>query len=155
MQTRNSEVYMVDILEKKNSINSQACVRTGWKLMSNDWDMYTTMLLCWRFVCDSVYGKVKFSFMSAECFKWLKKRPIWWVHWRSNFRNKRCLSRENQSYKVGINVHDFLSNIKHTETVVISSAYSSWIINEFFKSCTIHCPQSFTLQNSRFAFAND
>jgi hypothetical protein len=32
-----------------------------------------------------------------ECCKWLKKRLILWVHWRSNFKNKRCLSRENQS----------------------------------------------------------
>jgi hypothetical protein len=32
-----------------------------------------------------------------ECCRWLKKRLILWVHWRSNFKNKRCLSRENQS----------------------------------------------------------
>ena len=32
-----------------------------------------------------------------ECCKWLKKRLILWVHWRSNFKNKRCQSRENQS----------------------------------------------------------
>jgi hypothetical protein len=28
----------------------------------------------------------------------LKKRPILWVHWRSNFKNKHRLSRENQSW---------------------------------------------------------
>jgi hypothetical protein len=32
-----------------------------------------------------------------ECCKWLKKLLIFWVHWRSNFKNKRCLRRENQS----------------------------------------------------------
>jgi hypothetical protein len=41
------------------------------------------------------------------------KRPIWWVHWRRNFKNERCLSRENQSYKVHVNAWTwFLSDIK-------------------------------------------
>ena len=35
----------------------------------------------------------------CECFKWLKKRTIISVYLRSNFQNKRRLSRENQSYK--------------------------------------------------------
>ena len=30
-------------------------------------------------------------------FKMAEKRPIVRVHWRSNFKSKRCLSRENQS----------------------------------------------------------
>jgi hypothetical protein len=37
---------------------------------------------------------------SRECCKWLKKRLILWVRWRRNFKNKRCLSRENQSYSL-------------------------------------------------------
>jgi hypothetical protein len=41
-------------------------------------------------------------------FKWLKQRPIWRVHWRSNFKNKRCPSRENQS----VNEHDFYKAAK-------------------------------------------
>jgi hypothetical protein len=45
--------------------------------------------------------------------KWLKKRTILCVHWRRNFKNKRCLSRENQiKSKVYVIEHDFLSHIK-------------------------------------------
>jgi uncharacterized membrane protein len=36
----------------------------------------------------------------CECFIVLKKWPILWVHWRSNFKNKHCLSRENQSWSL-------------------------------------------------------
>jgi hypothetical protein len=32
-----------------------------------------------------------------ECCKWLKKRLILWVNWRSNFKNKRCLKADFQS----------------------------------------------------------
>ena len=46
-----------------------------------------------------------------ECCKWLKKRLILGVHWRSNFKNKRCLSRENQ-VKVYVNQHESVSHIQ-------------------------------------------
>jgi hypothetical protein len=50
-----------------------------------------------------------------ECCKWLKKRLILWVHWRSNFKNKCRLSRENQSLckvKVYVNQHESVSHIQ-------------------------------------------
>jgi hypothetical protein len=36
----------------------------------------------------------------CECFIVLKKWPILWVHWPSNFKNKHCLSRENQGWSL-------------------------------------------------------
>jgi hypothetical protein len=38
--------------------------------------------------------------IGCECFIVLIKRPILWVHWRSYFKNKRCLSRENQCWSL-------------------------------------------------------
>jgi hypothetical protein len=63
-----------------------------------------------------------------------KKRPILWAHWRSNFRNQRCVIQENQSYKVYalINMIFFIT-YKTTDTV-ISFVFSSWIINEFLNT---------------------
>jgi hypothetical protein len=58
----------------------------------------------------------------CECFNILQKRPILWIYWRSNFKNKHCLSRENHAevyvYKHWLN---------------ISFEFSSWITNEYFK----------------------
>jgi hypothetical protein len=55
--------------------------------------------------------------IGCECFIGLKKWPILWVHWRSNFKNKHCLSRENQSWslcKSGQTLSDLQTLIKHS-----------------------------------------
>ena len=67
-----------------------------------------------------------------ECCKRLKKRLILWVHWRSNFKNKRCLSRENQSLSL---CKSTWICITYTDTTRLwfFFVFSSWIINEFFK----------------------
>jgi hypothetical protein len=65
-----------------------------------------------------------------ECCKWLKKRLILWVHWRSDFKNKRCLSREKQSSSL---CKSTWICITYTDTTRLwfFFVFSSWIINEF------------------------
>jgi hypothetical protein len=36
----------------------------------------------------------------ANVLSYLKNDPSVWVHWRSNFKNKHCLSRENQGWSL-------------------------------------------------------
>jgi hypothetical protein len=50
---------------------------------------------------------------------------------RSNFKNKRCLSRENQSWSL---CKSTWICITYTDsfTPMISFVFSSWVINEFF-----------------------
>jgi hypothetical protein len=66
--------------------------------------------------------------IGCECFIVLIKRPILWVHWRSNFKNKHCLSRENQGWSLCKLGQIFMR-------IFIYFEFSSWIINEFYNYC--------------------
>jgi hypothetical protein len=66
-----------------------------------------------------------------ECCKRLKKRLILWVHWRSNFKNKRCLSRENQSLSLCKSTW-ICFTYTDTTRLWFFFVFSAWIINEFF-----------------------
>ena len=60
----------------------------------------------------------------------LKKWLNLWVYWRSSFKNKNCLSWENQSWSLYKSGQIFIRFTNIDETL-ISFVFSSWIIMNF------------------------
>jgi hypothetical protein len=57
----------------------------------------------------------------ANVLTCLTERPILWVHWWSNFKNKHCLTRENQSW-----------NLCKSGQIFIRFTCKHWLLNIHF-----------------------
>jgi hypothetical protein len=81
-------------------------------------------------------------------YRTLKKRPILWVHWhwRSNFKNKHCLSRENQSWSLCINqdlqtLFNYKPIYKHCLINILSNLLQSESLENLLVTLTPHLSQ--------------
>ena len=63
--------------------------------------------------------------IGCECFIVLKKRPILWVHWRSNFKNKHCL-RQAEKIKHWLNIHFFCIFLMNSALMSFSKTYKRY-----------------------------
>jgi hypothetical protein len=127
-------LYYVDIfnvhgsMEMWNGLRARAC---KWSF-NNKYYLQHERPCCIGYTISSRRREFVYPIQHGhECCKWLKKRLILWVHWRSNFKNKRCLSQENQSKSL---CKSTWICITYTDTTRLwfFFVFSSWIINEFF-----------------------
>jgi hypothetical protein len=96
--------------------------------------------------------------IGCSCFNVFKRRPIIWVHWRSNFKIKHCLSRENRSWSLckwgQFSYKSFIRSIYIHWLNIHFFWIFSWIINTVF--CVQHsqmflflCCRKFTAGEQR------
>ena len=80
------------------------------------------------------------SDIQTRAEKWLKKRLILWVHWRSNFKNKCCLSRENQSWSLCKSGQIFIrfTNIDYNSFLLY---FPRELLIFKVQYCTVHTPK--------------
>jgi hypothetical protein len=98
---------LFSIYQEMNSTAGQNTWEFGFG--SQDWEIYMQLLYLKNTSRTLRFGGTKHE---QPIFIWYKnssrnanvlsclKRPILWVHWWSNFKNKHCLSRENQSWSL-------------------------------------------------------